>query len=250
VVVASPVDLGPIRTGLERPWGYPHAWQTYNCVENHDLVLDADDHRKPRIARLAGGGDARSWYARSRARVATALLLTAPGVPMVFMGQEFLEDKLWSDDPQRTDRMIWWDGLEGADRHMADFHHFVRDLLSVRRRHPALRSDPVVVHPLDDRARVLAFQRWVPGVGRDVVVVASFAEGTFHGDFSLGLPRPGVWHEVFNSDFYDHYPNPWTAGNAGSVDATGPPMHGMPCSARITLPANSLLVLAADQGDV
>jgi 1,4-alpha-glucan branching enzyme len=32
--------------------------------------------------------DPRSWYARSRARVATGLLLTAPGVPMLFMGQE------------------------------------------------------------------------------------------------------------------------------------------------------------------
>jgi 1,4-alpha-glucan branching enzyme len=244
------VDLGPVRHGLQRPWGYPHAWQAYNCLENHDLVLDADgDHRQPRIARLAAGHDARSWYARSRARVATGLLLTAPGIPMLFMGQEFLEDKLWSDNPHQSDRMIWWDGLAGADRHMADFHRFVRDLLTVRRRHLALRSEPVVVYPLDDRARVLAFQRWVPGVGRDVVVVASLAETTFHGDFALGFPRRGTWHEVFNSDHYDHYPNPWTAGNAGLVVPTGDPLHGMPCSARITVPANGLVVFTTDAGD-
>ena len=41
-----------------------------------------------------------SWYARSRSRVATGLLLMAPGIPLLFMGQEFLEDKPWSDsDP-------------------------------------------------------------------------------------------------------------------------------------------------------
>ncbi len=35
-----------IRTGLEKPWNVPWAWQAYNCLENHDLVLDADgDHR-------------------------------------------------------------------------------------------------------------------------------------------------------------------------------------------------------------
>jgi 1,4-alpha-glucan branching enzyme len=247
----APVDLGPVRRGLQRPNNYPNAWQAYNCAEDHDFVLDADGdhHRKPRIARLAGGDDARSWYARSRARVATGLLLTAPGVPMLFMGQEFLEDKLWSDNPNRDDRMIWWEGLEGADRHMADFHRFVRDMLMVRRRHPALRSEPVVVYPLDDRSRVLAFQRWVPGAGRDVIVVASLAESSFHDDFALGFPRGGRWYEVFNSDHYDNYPNPWTDGNAGAIVADGGPLHDMPHSARITVPANSLLLFATDKGD-
>ena len=37
----APVDLGPVRHGLQRPGNYRHAWQAYNCVENHDLVLDA-----------------------------------------------------------------------------------------------------------------------------------------------------------------------------------------------------------------
>jgi 1,4-alpha-glucan branching enzyme len=246
----APVDLGPIRTGLQRPWGYPHAWQTYNCVENHDLVLDADDHRKPRIARLAGGGDARSWYARSRARVATALLLTAPGVPMVFMGQEFLEDKLWSDNPNRDDLLIWWAGVQGADRHMADFHAFVRDLIHLRRAHPALRSDPVDVFHTNDADRIVAFHRWVPDVGRDVVVVASLAESTFHDrSYALGLPSPGHYIEAFNSDWYDFRPNPCVVGNDGRVVADGPPLHGFAQSAQLTIPANSVLVLTSDAGD-
>jgi 1,4-alpha-glucan branching enzyme len=244
------IDLSPVRRGLQRPWNTAYAWQAYNCIENHDLVLDAEgDHRKPRIARLGGGEDPRSWYARSRARVATGLLLTAPGVPMIFMGQEFLEDKLWSDNPNRGDLMIWWEGVEGADRHMADFHRFTRDLLMLRRRHPALCGESVVVYPLDDHSRVLAFQRWVPGAGRDVVVVASLAESTFHGNFALGFPRGGRWHEVFNSDHYDHYPNPCTHGNTGAIVADGGPMHDMPHSAQITVPANSLLVFATDHGD-
>lgn len=49
----------------------------------------------PRVARLADGSNSRSWYARSCARVATAVLMTAPGLPQLFMGQEFLEDKQW-----------------------------------------------------------------------------------------------------------------------------------------------------------
>lgn len=243
------VELEPLRRGLMRPWNVPRASQAYNCIENHDLVLDADgDHRHPRIPKLADWNDPRSWFARSRARVATGVLLTAPGVPMVFMGQEFLEDKLWSDDPHLSDRLIWWDGVDGADRHMSDFHRYTRDLIRLRHDQPALRADPVTVYPADQRNRVLAFHRWVPGEGRDVVVLVSLAERTFYDHaYALGFPRPGHWHEVFNSDFYDYLPNPWVQGNPGGVSAGGPPLHGMPHSAGITIPANSVLVFAADR---
>jgi 1,4-alpha-glucan branching enzyme len=168
---------------------------------------------------------------------------------MLFMGQEFLEDKLWSDDIHRADREIWWDGVNGADRAMVDFHRFVREMIRVRRRHPALRADALLVYPLALDQRVLAFQRWVPGAGRDVVVVVSFAETTFRGDYELGFPRPGPWREAVNSDYFDTFPNPVVAGNSGGIVADGPPRHGMQASARITLPANAILVFTLDAGD-
>lgn len=240
------VHLGNLKPAMERPWNFPDAWRAYNCIENHDFCLDMDgDHRKPRIARLAGGDDARSWYARSRSRVATGLLLTAPGVPMLFMGQEFLEDKLWSDSPHRSDLFIWWEGLEGADRHMGDFHHFTADLLRLRNNQPALRGEPVNVFHIDEYNRVLAFHRWVEGAGADVVVVASLREATFYGQsYQIGFPLSGPWYEVFNSDFYDFFPNPQVQGNSGSVWAADQPMDGLPCSAGLTIPANSLLIFA------
>lgn len=242
------VDLDTLRSGLERPWGVGSAWQAYNCIENHDFVLDADgDHRKPRIAKLADPSNPRSWYARSRARVAAGLLLTAPGVPMLFMGQEFLEDKLWSDNPHDTDTLIWWEGLAGSDSHMRDFHRFTRDLIWLRRRYPALTSEPITVYEPDRDNRVLAYHRWVPGEGADVVVVISLKESTFYNyTYALGFPQSGHWHEILNSDAYDHFVNPWAQGNPGGISADGPPMHGLPHSARLTLPANSILVFARE----
>src|SRR3712207_3492877 len=201
---------------------------------SHDLVLDADgDHRKPRVARLADPSNPRSWYARSRARVATGLLLTSPGIPMLFMGQEFLEDKLWSDNPHRDDLFLWWAGLDGADKHMADFHRFTRDLIGLRRSQPALRGEAICVFHVDQTNRILAFQRWLAGVGRTVVVVVSLSEASFEaGSYSLGFPVAGTWQEVFNSDYYDNLPNPGVRGNGGAVEADGPPRHGFEVSAR------------------
>jgi 1,4-alpha-glucan branching enzyme len=94
---------------------------------------------------------------------------------MLFMGQEFLEDKQWSDtsDPAH---LIWWSGLENGDKSKTDFVRFTRELIELRRVHPALRGEGCNVIHIHNENRVLAFQRWVEGVGRDVVVVASFSE--------------------------------------------------------------------------
>jgi 1,4-alpha-glucan branching enzyme len=165
---------------------------------------------------------------------------------MIFMGQEILEHRLWSDNPNRADRFIDWDGAT-AGSPGADFHRFMRDLIRLRRTQPALRSGSVNSYHLDGANRVLAFHRWIPGEGRDVVIVMSLAESTLYG-YDLGFPAPGTWQELFNSDFYDHFPNPWVRGNYGKTEACGPSRHGLPFSATITIPANSILVFANSGG--
>jgi 1,4-alpha-glucan branching enzyme len=231
------------------PTGFAHAWQTIPCVENHDIVKLGE---KPRVPRLADGSNPRSWYARSRTRVAMALLLTAPGIPQLFMGQEFLEDKPWCPDPRNPDHMIWWGGLASAGKHavdpsMADHLRFTQDAVRMRNSHPALRGEGLNVFYTSDADRVIAFHRWVQGVGRDVVVVATLSETTW-GSYQIGFPSAGHWVEVFNSDAYDScnangvLVNPQVVGNQGGVDASDSPMHGLPASASVIIPANSVVV--------
>ena len=223
-------------------------WRGVNSLENHDLVMqpkDPSDHnRMPRIPVVAVPSDHRSWYACSRSRVATGLLLTMPGIPMLFMGEEFLEDKQWSDDVvDHPELRLFWPGLEGPDPAMRDFLRFTRELIRLRWQHPALRSEGYALIHVHDENRVLVFQRWVPGYGGDVVVVASFADQTKYG-YEIGLPTGGYWREVFNSDVYEHWVNPNVRGNGGGVYAVAVPRHGLLNSAALTLPANSILVFA------
>jgi 1,4-alpha-glucan branching enzyme len=226
----------------------PRAWSAVQCIENHDLVY-RDHPGSARVARLADPSDPWSWYARSRARFATALLLTAPGIPMLFMGQELLEDEPWSDDGRdHPENLIRWDGVERGQKVPVDHLRFTQDAVRLRRRHPALRGEGIAVFHVHEDNRVIAFHRWLDGVGRDVVVVASLRDRTWW-DYELGLPGPGRWLESFNSDVYDGWVNPWTAGNGGGVDARGGPLHGMPASARVVIPANGVLVFTRDAGD-
>jgi 1,4-alpha-glucan branching enzyme len=208
-------------------------------VEDHDRVYKGRDLRIPR---LADGSNARSWYARSRSRVAMGLVLTAPGIPMLFMGQEFLEDKQWNDTPEAAN-LIWWSGLDGGDKTMGDFLRFTRELIMLRRNQPALRGEGCgVIHTHNDN-RVLAFQRWVEEQGNNVVIVVSLNDRNLY-NYQIGFPSGGRWTEAFNSDVYDNWVNPLVAGNGGGVNADGPPLHGLPTSTSIVIPANSILVFS------
>ena len=238
------------------PAGFAHAWQTTPCVENHDIVKAGE---QPRVPALADGSNARSWYARSRTRVAMGLLLTAPGIPQLFMGQEFLEDKQWSPDPRTSDHLIWWGGLAPADNAtvpglavdpaMADHLRFTQDLVALRCAHPGLSGEGLNVFYTSDLDRVIAYQRWVNGEGQDCVVVATLSDTTWWG-YQVGFPSAGRWVEVFNSDAYDSCNangvsvNPTVAGNAGGVTADGPGMHGLAASASVVIPANGFVVFA------
>ena len=231
------VDFEAI-AGALYPNGFAHAWQTVPCVENHDIVKVGTDQRIPF---LADSNDRRSWYARSRSRFATGILLTAPGIPQIFMGQEFLEDKQWSWDPQ-SPNLLYWDGLNG-DTAMVNHLRFTQDLIWLRWNQPALRGDNVNPFHVHNQNRVIAFHRWLEGEGRDVVVVATLSEATWY-NYDVGFPGGGFWAEVFNSDVYDNWVNPIVAGNGGGIAASGPPMHGLPASASVVIPANGFVVFA------
>jgi len=231
----SAVDMDAIGAGLGAQ-GLAHAWNVVPCVENHDVVLAGRD---PRVPRLADGSDARSFYARSRSKVATGLLLAAPGIPQIFMGQEFLEDKPWDTNPAGGN-LLYWAGL-ASDKAMVDQLRFTQDFIRLRGLEPALRGESLHVFHVHNDNRVIAFHRWIEGEGRDVVVVASFNDSPFFG-YELGFPSSGRWAELLNSDVYDNWVNPLLVGNGGAVFAAGGPLHDLPSSASITIPPRAIVV--------
>ena len=211
-------------------------WRAVQAIENHDIVYAG---RQPRIAMLADPIDTRSWYARSRSRVATGLLLTAPGIPMLFMGQELLEAKPWSDTPAAATE-IAWSTLDGGDVITAEFVRFVRELIALRRSHKALSGEGCAIVHVHDGNRVLAFERWVEGIDDPVMVVVSLNE-TAWTDYAVGFPAGGAWRLLFDSDAYET----GALSRVGrEIAADGPPLHGRPCSAHVAVPANGIVVYA------
>lgn len=235
----GPVNLEDVAGSMRAP-GFSAAWRAVQGTENHDVVYR---DRGPRMPVLADSSNPRSWYARSRSRVAMGLILTAPGIPMLFMGQEFLEARQWADDLENhADKRPDWDAI-AKSKVMRDFQAFSRDLIGLRSNLEALTGEGYRTVHVHNANRVLAFHRWVPGIGADVMVIASLNNGNWF-NYSIGFPSGGIWRERFNSDLYDGLPNQNVSGNGGSVTANGAPMHGFNQSASILIPANAILVFS------
>src|SRR5258708_23590879 len=62
-------------------------------TESHDEVANGHARGPEEI----WPGNAGSWFSRKRSTLGAALVFTAPGIPMVFQGQEFLAHGYFQD---------------------------------------------------------------------------------------------------------------------------------------------------------
>jgi len=205
------------------------------------IAEEAPSSPVPSVVTPRGSSSANLWYARSRARVAIGLLMTSPDLSTTFLGREILADEHWNENRRYADDpMLLGDGLQ-SDKDVQDHLRFTRELVEACGAQPAFRGNQFHLFHAQRENRVVAFHRWIEGTGHDVVVVVSLNESTWW-DYRLGFPRAGRWRETFNSDVYENWFNPGVAGNGGGIVATDAPMHGLPASAQIVIPANSILV--------
>ncbi len=172
-------------------------------------------------------------WAKGRTKLAQGLVLTGPGVPAFLQGTEWLEDTDFGTD--LGNRIDW-----SKKTTYAPIFKYYRDLIALRRLSPALRADAGhdVFH-VNDGANVIAFQRYDAG-GNVLVVIANFSNGDF-GSYRIGLPQPGDWHELLNSQATVYDGNGLT--NPGTIASEPVSQDGFAQSAAITLPRMGLLVL-------
>jgi 1,4-alpha-glucan branching enzyme len=206
-------------------------------TESHDE--DANGHQ--RVPEEIWPGNAGSWFSRKRSTLGAALVFTAPGIPMIFQGQEFLENGYFQDSvPLDWSKLTTYPGI----------HSLYRDLIRLRRnwnnQTAGLRGQNLNVHHLNNTDKLLGFHRWQNGgAGDDVVVAVNFANRSYD-NYALGFPRPGLWRVRFNSDWQGYSPDYGNKLGYDTVAGTGS-RDGMPFQANIGLGPYSVLILSQDQ---
>jgi 1,4-alpha-glucan branching enzyme len=205
-------------------------------TESHDEV--ANGHA--RLPQEITPGEPGSWYARKRSTLGAALVFTSPGIPMIFQGQELLEDEWFRDE----DPIDW----TKADTY-AGILSLYRDLIALRRDQRqttrGLRGPFVNVHHVNEPGKVLAFHRWDAGGPRDDVVVIANLANRSYPDYRVGFPRPGTWHLRCSTDWKGYSPD-FGAQDTFDTVAGDSPRDGMACSAGVGLPPYTVLVYSQD----
>ena len=173
------------------------AFQRVIYTESHDEVANG----RTRVPEAIWPGNASSWYSKKRSTLAAAVMMTSPGIPMLFQGQEILEDGWFhDDDPVDWNKLITYQGI----------HDLYRDLIHLRRNlgggTAGLLGQSTNVFHVNDGAKVVAYHRWDQGgPGDDVIVLANFSTAAFT-NYTIGLPRGGTWRVRFNSDWSGYDP--------------------------------------------
>jgi 1,4-alpha-glucan branching enzyme len=228
-------DLGAVSRAIEHRFN-SDAFQRVIYTESHDEVANG----RARVPEEVWPGKVDSWFSKKRSTLAGALVLTSPGIPMIFEGQELLEDR-WFQDKVPID----WSRAE--DEH--GILGMYRDLIALRRNLSrvtrGLCGQNIHVYHFDDAAKLIAFHRWdEQGPTDSVVVVVNMTNDNRDGYF-IGFPRAGLWKTRFNSDSYNYGPN-FANHPTPDVEAREDKCDGLPCSGKISIGPYTVVMFSQD----
>ena len=223
-------DLGVIAGALTGSYGGdPFARVLF--TEDHDTAGNGGTRLPDQIDPT----DPTGWAARKRSMLGAVLLLTAPGVPMLFMGQEQLATGTFASPPAP---------LADATPQGLQIRAFYRDMLRLRRDLDGgaggLMAPGVEIFHRNDPAKVMAYRRF--GVGADDVLVIVNLRDQSYTEYDVGVASAGPWRVRLDTD-WKAYSGDFGGGTTGAVTAFAGSKDGKPYTLPLKLAAYSAMVL-------
>ncbi len=206
-------------------------------TESHDEVSNG----QARVTQeIAGEQDVDNWYAKKRSLLGAALMMTAPGIPMLFQGQTMLEDGWFQDtDPIDWSRVSEFKGITKLYR---DLIHLRLDYKGITK---GLSGPNVEILHVDNQNKVVAFQRWMEGGSKDTtVIVMNFSQQPIE-NYSIRFPMQGLWKIRFNSD-WEGYDNDFDSHFSYDIEINTSQNDDSHWMAAVSLGAYSTIIYSQD----
>jgi 1,4-alpha-glucan branching enzyme len=204
--------------------------------ESHDEVANG----KARVPQEISPNDPTNFFAQKRSTLAAALVFTAPGIPMLFQGQEFLQGEWFRDDVP-------------LDWHQREEYRGIvrlyRDLINLRLNRQGftrgLTGQYIEIKHINDANNVIAFHRWEQGgPGDSTIVVANFTNQAKE-NYQIGFPAEGVWKLRLNSDA-QVYSQDFAGFKSGDVTAKKGDYDGYPATATVNIGPYTVLIFSQE----
>jgi 1,4-alpha-glucan branching enzyme len=220
---------------------YHHDQLTFSLVyafsENYVLPLSHDEvvHGKSSILGKMPGD---RWQRFANLRSLYGYMYTHPGKKLLFMGNEFAQEREWNHD-----QSLDWH-LLGDEMHRG-VQQLVRDLNRLYRSSPAFYEQDAVPDGFewlcgDSEDSVIAYARRAKAPGDFAVCICNFTP-VVRTDYRIGVPPVRALAEVLNTDASVYGGS--NTGNFGRVAVEEREAHGRTHSISLTLPPLAVLVL-------
>jgi 1,4-alpha-glucan branching enzyme len=213
-----------------------NAFQRVIYTESHDEVANG----RARVPEEISPGNINNWFAKKRSTLGGALVMTAPGIPMMFQGQDLYHGG-WFEDTNPID----WTNL-------SEFKGIVKlysDLINLRKNvqgyTKGLTGQNTAILHINNDEKIIAFHRWYDGGPKDsTVVVLNFADRS-HENYNIGVPEEGLWKVRFNSD-WKGYSEEFGDNFSFDTEAHQSMKDGQGFNANISIAPYSALILSRD----
>jgi 1,4-alpha-glucan branching enzyme len=214
----------------------------YAFFENFILPLSHDEvvHGKGSLLGKMPGDD---WQKFANLRLLLGYMYAQPGKKLLFMGGEFGQWQEWAHDESLEWHLLQYLPHSGLQRWVSDLNRFYRG-------QPALyeldfeQASFEWIDCNDVEHSVVSLMRKGHSPDDLLVVVCNFTPTT-HFNYRIGVPQPGFWRELLNSDAKEYGGS--GQGNLGSREAAPIPLHSRPYSLTITLPPLSTVFFKPSQ---
>jgi 1,4-alpha-glucan branching enzyme len=229
-------DLGAVSKAIEHRYDLD-VFRRIIYTESHDEIANG----RARVPEEIWPGKVDSWFSKKRSTLGAALVLTSPGIPMLFQGQELLEDR-WFQDKDPID----WSRIEAE----GGIFGMYRDLIALRRNRSGktrgLCGQNMHLYHFNDEAKLIAFHRWDKQGPTDSVVVVVNMTNQNRDGYVIGFPRAGLWKTHFNSDSYNYGPN-FANHPTPDVEAHEKETDKLPCSGEISIGPYTVVIFSQDE---
>ena len=210
---------------------------SYAFTENFVLPLSHDEivHGKgPLIDKMTGD----RWQKFANLRAYFGFMYAHPGKKLMFMGNEFAQDKEWKYDDSLSWHLIEAPEHKGVQRLVADLNRLVKKEAALHE-NDCDRAGFDWIDGSDIQHSVVAFMRFDAQKKETLIICCNFTPATLT-KYRLGAPYAGIYREIFNSN--SQYYGGTNTGNKGSVASENIPYHGKPYSINLVLPPLSTII--------
>lgn len=174
-------DIAKLKQVLDaKQQGYENTTNVINYLASHDR-----SHLLAEASFLTLDPEA----AFKRAKLAAVLLVTAVGIPMLWMGEEFGQST--RSTPNQPNK-LQWSLLKNQPNY--ELLEYYKHLILLRHNLPAFYTENIEFIHENPEAKVFAYYRW-SDEGTRAVVVANFSDNYLSGYCIPNFPAAGTWHE-------------------------------------------------------